>query len=70
MRESEAQEKAAGYAAHRCDIAKGPGQAFPADGICGMFVQEEVRAFQKPVAGENGFVASFRPKECSVVANA
>jgi hypothetical protein len=35
-----------------------------------MYLPQEVRAFQKPIAGEHGFVASSGPKKRGVVANA
>lgn len=51
--ERQAEQKAGGLASHSGDIADGAGEAFPADGIGGMFGPEEVSAFEEPIASQD-----------------
>lgn len=68
--ERQTQQETTWNAAHSSDVANRTGQAFPADGVRGMFVAEEVRAFQGPVAGENCFMARRGPEKSGIVADA
>jgi len=68
-RHSKAQQAATRHATHGGDVAHRPSQALPANGIGRMFFAKKVRAFEKPVAGQDGLLPGPWPKKRGIITN-
>jgi len=66
--ERQAEQKAGGLASHSGDVADGAGEAFPADGIGGMFGPEEVSAFEEPIASQDRILLTGPAPKRGIVA--
>src|SRR5271170_495412 len=64
------QKKATRSATHGGNIADRACQGFPAHGVRGMLVAQEMRVFKKPVAGKNCFAAARWLEQSRVIADA
>ena len=60
--QSETQKEASRLATHRRNVADRARQTFPSDRIGRMFVAQKMSSLQKPVASQNGLVATTAEK--------